>query len=199
MKSNPNLILAWLWILLGFVSGVVPGMFFQSEKLQTPPQLKMKTRFVILCLWSVLLLTGCVVPMPSDGKTYGKVITREQVKFIVPGQTTRAEVTEKLGGQFRASPRLPVLAYAWEKSTLGWGLPAANPPPKWANFYSKHECNEGSDWRAFFVVFDDAGQVSRTKFVRLSGGKSLDEQLENWAQHGGATSIRGNQSGNSTK
>jgi hypothetical protein len=31
MKSNPNLILAWLWILLGFTSGMVLGMFFRGE------------------------------------------------------------------------------------------------------------------------------------------------------------------------
>src|SRR5208337_3600726 len=31
MKSNPNLFLAWLWILLGFVSGMVLGLFFHGE------------------------------------------------------------------------------------------------------------------------------------------------------------------------
>jgi hypothetical protein len=31
MKSNPNLILAWLWILLGFGSGMVLGLFFRGE------------------------------------------------------------------------------------------------------------------------------------------------------------------------
>ena len=31
MKSNPNLILAWLWTLLGFASGIVLGMFFHRE------------------------------------------------------------------------------------------------------------------------------------------------------------------------
>ena len=31
MKSNPNLILAWLWILLGFTSGMTLGMFFHGE------------------------------------------------------------------------------------------------------------------------------------------------------------------------
>lgn len=31
MNSNPNLILAWLWILLGFSSGMVLGMFFHRE------------------------------------------------------------------------------------------------------------------------------------------------------------------------
>ena len=31
MKSNPNLYLAWLWILLGFVTGMVLGLFFHHE------------------------------------------------------------------------------------------------------------------------------------------------------------------------
>jgi len=32
MKSNPNLFLAWLWILLGFVTGMILGIFFHDEK-----------------------------------------------------------------------------------------------------------------------------------------------------------------------
>jgi hypothetical protein len=32
MTTNPNLTLAWLWILLGFISGMVLGMFFHREK-----------------------------------------------------------------------------------------------------------------------------------------------------------------------
>jgi len=31
MKSNLNLFLAWLWILLGFGSGMVLGLFFHGE------------------------------------------------------------------------------------------------------------------------------------------------------------------------
>ena len=31
MKSNPNLFLAWLWILLGFVTGMVLGLCFHHE------------------------------------------------------------------------------------------------------------------------------------------------------------------------
>ena len=31
MNSNPNLLFAWLWILLGFVSGLMLGMFFHRE------------------------------------------------------------------------------------------------------------------------------------------------------------------------
>jgi len=141
-----------------------------------------KTIIAILLTGLSVLLTGCVlVPAPADGNTYGKVITRDQVEFIIPGQTTRAEVIEKLGGQFRDSLRLPVMAYAWQKSTIGWGWPAANPPPLFEYFFRQHERVEGLDWRAFFVAFDAAGKVSRTKFVKLSSSRSLDEQLEHWA------------------
>ena len=31
MNSNPNLFFGWLWILLGFVSGMVLGLFFHGE------------------------------------------------------------------------------------------------------------------------------------------------------------------------
>ena len=31
MNSNLNLIFAWLWILLGFISGMVLGLFFHGE------------------------------------------------------------------------------------------------------------------------------------------------------------------------
>ena len=31
MKSNPNLLFGWVWILLGFVSGTLLGMFFHQE------------------------------------------------------------------------------------------------------------------------------------------------------------------------
>lgn len=31
MNANPNLCLAWLWILLGFGSGMVLGLFFHRE------------------------------------------------------------------------------------------------------------------------------------------------------------------------
>src|SRR5262245_16049207 len=31
LKSDPNFILAWVWMLLGFLSGTVLGLFFQNE------------------------------------------------------------------------------------------------------------------------------------------------------------------------
>ena len=138
----------------------------------------MKTAFTILCMLSVALLTGCVgivFPVPSDGRTNGKVMTREQASFIVPGKTTRAEVIARLGEQFRASPRLPALAYSWEKPAIGWGWVIGAE----AGGAGGHV--ERSHWRAFFVRFDDRERVVSIQFVSLSGRKSIDEELENWA------------------
>ena len=142
---------------------------------------EMKTALVFLPLLAVWL-TGCVgvvVPVPSHDKTYGKVITREQVRFIIPGQTARADVVEKLGAQFCDSPRLPALAYSWEQPAAGllWFWVMVIPP----SGLGDGDYNERSHWRAFFVAFDGSGKVSRTKFVSLTGRKSLDEQLEQWA------------------
>jgi hypothetical protein len=137
----------------------------------------MKTTLTILCMLSAALLTGCVgvVPVPSNRQTYGKVITREQVRFIVLGQTTRAEVKKKLGDQFRESPRLPALAYSWEKpaATLAWWIVSTE------SGGGGHV--ERSHWRAFFVKFDADGRAANTTFVSLSQHRSLDEQLEDWA------------------
>jgi hypothetical protein len=132
-----------------------------------------------LAISLLVLLTGCVgivLPVPSDGNTYGKVITREQVSFIVPGKTTREEVIARLGDQFRASPRLPALAYSWEKPAIGWTWGIAGLEGGAAGAYV-----EGSHWRALFVRFDERERVVSIRFVSLSGRKSLDERLENWA------------------
>ena len=143
----------------------------------------MKTALAINLLFLTVLLTGCagVLPVPPSRSepTRGQVITRQEVKFIVPGQTTREEVIARLGGQFRDSPRLPVLAYAWEKPAFGltWWVVLVGPDAAVAG--GGH--SEGSDWRAFFVRFDARGLVADTKFASLSDRRSLDEQLEDWA------------------
>ena len=143
----------------------------------------MKTAFTILCLLSAALLTGCVglVPLPPTyNQTYGRVIETPQTRFIVAGQTTRDEVIAGLGGEFRDSPRMAALAYSWEKPAadvawLGGGMMGGGG----GHF-------ERSHWRAFFVAFDAGGKVRRTEFSSLSQRKSLDEQLEDWAERHGA-------------
>lgn len=140
----------------------------------------MKTRFALIALLLTILQTGCVglvVPVPSDGRTYGKVITSDDVKFIVCGRTTRAEVIARLGSHFRDSPRLPVLAYSWEKSATGWAWGVASLGEGGA----LGSCFENSRWRAYLIKFDSADRVSCAAFIHLSQhNQSLDEQLENW-------------------
>jgi hypothetical protein len=46
---------------------------------------------------------------------------------------------------------------------------------------------EFDDWRALFVLLNEQGVVTKTQFVCLSSGRSLDEQLEQWAAKAGAT------------
>lgn len=143
----------------------------------------MKATVTFASLLPVLLLTGCValVPLPPTyNQTYGRVIEKSQTRFIVAGQTTRDEVIAGLGGEFRDSPRVAALAYPWEK-----------PAPDMAWWICSTEAGTGghferSHWRAFFVAFDAGGKVCRSEFVSLSQRKSLDEQMEDWAQRHGA-------------
>jgi hypothetical protein len=136
----------------------------------------------LMLLAAAGLVTGCVglIPVPSfSGQTpVGRVIQAREAAFIVPGQTTRAQVVEQLGADFRPSPRLPVIAYSWD-------LPGGTALWWWAVFCTEGGAGDAGEfewgrWRAFFVAFDQDGYVTKTKFIRLSGRKSLDEQLEAW-------------------
>ncbi len=127
-----------------------------------------------------ILLTGCVgiLPIPplSNKLVAGRVIKRSEVSIIVPGSTTRAEVEQRLGPCSRACNRAPSIAYSWEKS--GWTM-------FW--WVASTESAMGDDfevggWHALFVAFDDAGVVLQKDFVSLSNSRSLDEQLERWAE-----------------
>jgi hypothetical protein len=122
---------------------------------------------------------GCVgvLPLPSFSRKLeaGRIIRCEQVAFIVPAQTMFGEVTNHLGCEFRDSPRVPALAYSWELAG-GRGV-------WWAAWEGSVAGEfEWSHWRAFFVLLDERGVVIKTKFARLSGRRSLDEQLEKWGR-----------------
>ena len=142
----------------------------------------MKTALTILLPLLAALLTGCVgvlpVPLSPGTPTFGKVLTRADVNFIVPGHTTRAEVEAKLGTG-HAALRYPALAYPWEKPAVGWVCWIIVMGPDCA--VAGGAACEGNHWRAYFVGFDAAGRVAATKFVWLANRKSLDEQLEHWA------------------
>jgi hypothetical protein len=143
----------------------------------------MKTALTFILPLVAGLLTGCVgvlpVPPSASQPSHNQPITRAQVRFIVPGQTTRAEVVSRLGDHFRDSPRMPVLAYAWEKPAVGWTWWIFLIGP--ANIAAGGAQMEGNQWRALFVKFNAADRVEAIKFKSLCNGRSLDEQLEDWA------------------
>jgi hypothetical protein len=136
----------------------------------------------ILLLSLTMLVSGCVVlpiPSPSQDHGYGRAVEKKEVEAITVGVTTRAELTNSLGGQFRESTRVPALAYAWELPAMGmavlWGVASTHQAAGGVMDF------ERSKWRALFVRFNTNGVVTSRELVRLSGGKSLDDQLEKWA------------------
>jgi hypothetical protein len=159
-------------------------------------------RSMLAALLSAGVLTGCapfgigmgaVVPVPRLSKKkieQGREITAREIQFVVPGRTTRAEVITRLGNDFRDSPRVSALAYSWQYNGISiyWGF-------GFMGGYGEHGV-EDFGWRALFVAFDGNEQVVKSQFYRLKGGRSLDEQLEEWAQRNGAASTTGNNTHN---
>jgi outer membrane protein assembly factor BamE (lipoprotein component of BamABCDE complex) len=162
----------------------------------------MKTAFAIVRSLLVALLTagvlagcvplgigmGAVVPVPRLAKKkieQGREITAREVEFVMPGRTTKAEVITRLGTDFRDSPRVAALAFSWQYNgfRIIWDY----------GFIGGHGQHGVEDfgWRALFVAFDQNDRVVQIQFYRLRGGKSLDEQLEDWAQRNGVASLIG--------
>ena len=166
----------------------------------------MKTPHLLPLLAFNVLFTGCVpfyfgevhcVPVPSFAPKQieqGRELTAAQTAFIVPGQTTRAEVVARLGNDFRDSPRLRALAYSWQYNGVqlhtGWSLGLF-----WG--FDSEDSVRDFGWRALLVAFDRDDRVLASGIHSLNAGHSLDEQLEGWAQGHGAASTIGNPAGNS--
>jgi hypothetical protein len=157
----------------------------------------MKAAPILILPLLAVLLTGCggLIPIPpvSHQIEYGRAITAGQIKFIVPGRTTQAEVVARLGCDFRDSPRVSALAYSWQYNgtKVAWWYFLA-----WGDFAAGDGgIKDVTGWQAFFVAFDQAGRVTEFEFHNLnhpwSLQQTLDEQLEDWAQRHGAASITG--------
>ena len=141
----------------------------------------MKAKF---SLWGLIgltvsLLAGCFgfLPSPISSEVQeGRKITRSEVDFIIPGQTTRLEVERRLGPPTRHCDQLAATAYWWETSgmTVYWLLLA--PGGVNANNF------QVGGRHAFFVAFDEKSIVRKADFVNLSLHTSLDDELENWAK-----------------
>jgi hypothetical protein len=127
------------------------------------------------------LMSGCVgvlpLPITSGQPEHGCKIERAQVTFIHPGQTTRAQVIERLGPDYAALPLNRAFAYTWELPggggiwwyCIAFGEAAAAGGGSWAG-----------GWRGFFVAFDDQGVVTATAFKKLSCRRPLHENMDRW-------------------
>ncbi len=138
------------------------------------------------------LLGGCVVVLPVPSGTskieWGREVPRQQTAWIVLGRTTQAEIVAKFGGDFSDSPRVSALAYSWQYSgtKLAWWYGLC-----WSGGQGLEDL---TGWKALFVAFDRNDRFVDFEFCglyHLGEHKSLDEQLENWAQHHGAASTIG--------
>ena len=127
-------------------------------------------------IFLLLLFAGCViVPSRSKDPIVGNVIALPDTEFIVVGVTTRDEVIQRLGSEFRELWRRTALAYSWELPGGSIGIAVFSMGGAFAEDF------EWSRWRAFFVAFNENGIVTKKKFIKLSANKSLDQQLESWA------------------
>jgi hypothetical protein len=122
--------------------------------------------------------SGCIGYVPSVSQTpvSGKVIARRDAGLIVPGQTTRAEVIKTLGPQYRESIRGAAMAYPWEMRA-GFVFAVAMDRTQIAAARS----DDFTTWHALFLQLDARNVVTRKQYVRLRGGRTLDEQLDRWA------------------
>jgi hypothetical protein len=151
------------------------------------------------CLTAGLLLTGCigVVPTPITSKVeHGQRVKPEDVLFIQPGVTTRAEVIAKLGRDYAALPHERVIGYSWELE--GGNLVC------WAVVAGPGGEGGGANviplggWRALFIAFDDAGRVRATAFKKPSLRKSLHEHMYVWEAKLGTASATSSSNAPST-
>ena len=135
---------------------------------------------------------GCVmvaVPVPDSKKPAisGRVLKPDDVKFIVRGVTTRAEVISKLGPDFRTYKPGAAISYSWEQK--GGDLLWANAIyivnlggyGYIAHAEARKTTNAWTYWRALFIDFDSAGVVCEFEFVKLSQRKSVDDQRDAWS------------------
>lgn len=146
---------------------------------QTCPSLR--TAFGLALLAFLPFLTGCIgvmpVPVVSTKPAYGIRLTDSEVAFIKPGQTTRDEVTAKLGSNFASLPMHRAIAYSWEMKGGGgvWWIAVAG---REAAVVTGGHWPGG--WRAFLVAFDEHGVVTATAFKSPSTGRSLHEHMDRW-------------------
>jgi len=140
--------------------------------------------WVVPLVLAAMLCTGCVgvIPLPASSARVqsGQRVTRDQVSFVQPGCTTRAELTSQLGTNYLSLPQERAIAYSWEVEGGGgvWWCMIVVP---YGALVDGGSWTGG--WRAYFVAFDENDVVAATAFKSPSARFSLHEHLEDWVWH----------------
>lgn len=139
---------------------------------------------LVLAAGLPLLAGCCYLPVPTTHENHGMKVTRDDVRFIQVGKTTRAEVIDHLGTNYVSLPRERAIAYPFETGGVSFEWYKV----VWLGFVVMTDKTDvetsptGSYWQAFFLAFDDHAVVQAVRFERLSmNNQSLDEQLDQWA------------------
>lgn len=82
------------------------------------------TRAALLA--ALISLTGCMIPYPSHKVYEGKEIKAETLSWMQPGETTRAQVVERLGAPDIDFIDQRTIAYAWSGQSGGVLVVAPN-------------------------------------------------------------------------
>lgn len=136
---------------------------------------------LFLACCCLCLHPGCLaIPIPQGSKnivTYGKKVEETQLSFIVPGQTTKVEVIEKIGQPNLMLDDLGVMAY-------GWKMLVAYVP--YVLFLRGDAGIEKLDYQCLLLMsYDDRGVIHRSEIVRYSAvassTKTIEELTRQWA------------------
>lgn len=101
------------------------------------------------------------------------------------GVTTRDEVIQRFGQNFRTSQGKAAISYSWERKggDLYYAGIATDMHYNGALGAGK-DAKTWSYWRGLFVDFDEHDRVRRFEFVKLNQNRSVDDQRNEWAAKG---------------
>lgn len=130
-----------------------------------------------MLLSATLALAGCIVlPIPTseDKVLAGTPVADTQLGFLAPGQTTEAEVVERLGPPALVWEDARVFVYPWDmrKGILLWAAGAY-----YAGGFGKTDL---ARHHLLLIRFDEGGRVARFESLVRPSGVSLAGFIREW-------------------
>lgn len=119
---------------------------------------------------------GFILPQPSSAHEVvsGSRILPEEVAFVQPGRTSRAEITNLFNQPWASYPDLGVMVYYWECVDWHWvgGV--------FCNNDSVTGSGDVTSLHYWFVKFDDTDLVQKHGFIRASPNTPTKKLAERW-------------------